>query len=132
MIKSGIPDDAAYEWSFGDGGTEKGEEVIHKFAQEGAYTVRVRASWSGGSAESEISIGIEQKAIEKKACERWEIETWGGGELKSGVGNRELICLKGGNYPNAEVEWSMAMVAWRAADFLTVCTIPGAHRVIIK
>jgi len=59
VIKSGIPDDAAYEWSFGDGGTEKGEEVIHKFAQEGDYTIRVRASWSGGSAESETVIGIE-------------------------------------------------------------------------
>ena len=66
VIKSGIPDDAAYEWSFGDGGTEKGEEVIHKFAQEGAYTLRVRASWSGGSAESETVIGIE--AVDVTIC----------------------------------------------------------------
>jgi PKD repeat protein len=65
VIKKGIPDDAQYTWSFGDGGTASGESVIHKFAQEGDYTVKVSASWSGGSAEDETSIGIEAKACQR-------------------------------------------------------------------
>jgi tetratricopeptide (TPR) repeat protein len=68
VIKKGIPDDAQYTWSFGDGGTASGEMATHKFAQEGDYTVRLSASWSDGSAENETAIGIE-----KKTCESLEI-----------------------------------------------------------
>jgi hypothetical protein len=85
--------------------------VTHRFAQEGIDTVKVRASWSGGSAEDETSIGIEKKAIEQTACERWDIGTdFGDEELSGWVGEEQLICLKARDYPEdypeSDVEWS--------------------------
>lgn len=65
--KNSIPDDAEYEWSFGDGSTDKGEQVTHLFAASGKYKLKVKASWKGGSAEADTEIEVaEEMPVEEK------------------------------------------------------------------
>lgn len=61
VIKTCIPDNAKYEWSFDDGKTIEGEKVTHSFTPWGNYKVNVNASWKGGYAEADTEIEIAEE-----------------------------------------------------------------------
>jgi parallel beta-helix repeat protein len=134
VIKSGIPDDAEYEWDFGDGDTAQGESSVHTFESEGEYTVKVKASWKDGSAENETEIYLEkevtdaepEKTIENENTKGTESETscqtWGIWNTIEGykgvVGSSYMFCLEGGSYPgDSVIEWSFGDGTTEILDF---------------
>lgn len=54
----GIPHNAEYDWFFDDVDYASGPVVSYKFSSSGEHTVKVRATWKGGSAEAETKIEI--------------------------------------------------------------------------
>jgi hypothetical protein len=66
LMKSGIPDNAKYDWSFGDGSSSSGENATHTFRASGIYKVEVNAEWGSGSANDKTDMEIIPKKEEAK------------------------------------------------------------------
>ncbi|GAA4374202.1 PKD domain-containing protein [Hymenobacter koreensis] len=48
----------SYLWDFGDGGTSTRFSAAHRYQRAGRYTVRLRATGSGGSAENTMAVNV--------------------------------------------------------------------------
>lgn len=46
---SGISGDVTYEWNMGDGNTEKGQEIVHTYNEDGEYTIILKLLNSEGT-----------------------------------------------------------------------------------
>ncbi|MFB6159221.1 MAG: PKD domain-containing protein [Candidatus Nanohalobium sp.] len=49
---SSTGDVVGYEWSFGDGGTSSGSQVVHSYDESGSYSVTLTVEGSSGSTDS--------------------------------------------------------------------------------
>lgn len=68
-VKSiGIPENARYEWDFGDGKRAERKAVTHSFTDPGKYNVKVKATWDKGSKEDEtvFEIASDQAQVESE------------------------------------------------------------------
>ncbi|GEM_PF-7004564 len=65
----GIPKDAEYTWSFGDGNGASGEKTAHKYERAGEYTLKLEATWPNGRAKCEREFVVAEDIPEAAKAE---------------------------------------------------------------
>ena len=60
--------DVDYTWTFGDGSTDVGGEVVHVYEEPGTYTATLEASNAGGSALESVQVRVRRPAVVALSC----------------------------------------------------------------